>query len=104
MSSRMYVVKRNGEKEPVKFDKITARIEKLCVGLNPEYVDPVRAPPRARGRNFGLCGRCADGGAGAGRVGRGPGVGANPRQNESCGLPRDSAHARPAPPLRPAPG
>ena len=31
----MYVVKRDGRKEPVKFDKITARIGKLCYGLDP---------------------------------------------------------------------
>lgn len=30
----MYVVKRDGRKEPVKFDKITARIKKLCYGLD----------------------------------------------------------------------
>ena len=30
----MYVVKRDGRKEAVKFDKITARIKKLCYGLN----------------------------------------------------------------------
>lgn len=35
----MYVVKRDGRKESVKFDKITARIKKLCYGLNP-IVDP----------------------------------------------------------------
>jgi len=37
----MYVVKRDGKQESVKFDKITARIEKLCYGLNPQLVDPV---------------------------------------------------------------
>ena len=31
----MYVLKRDGRKEAVKFDKITARIKKLCYGLNP---------------------------------------------------------------------
>jgi ribonucleoside-diphosphate reductase alpha chain len=30
----MYVVKRDGRREAVKFDKITARIKKLCYGLN----------------------------------------------------------------------
>ena len=30
----MDVIKRDGRKEPVKFDKITARIKKLCYGLN----------------------------------------------------------------------
>jgi ribonucleoside-diphosphate reductase alpha chain len=37
----MFVVKRDGKKESVKFDKITARIEKLCYGLNPGLVDPI---------------------------------------------------------------
>jgi ribonucleoside-diphosphate reductase alpha chain len=37
----MFVVKRDGKQETVKFDKITARIEKLCYGLNPSLVDPV---------------------------------------------------------------
>lgn len=31
----MYVIKRDGRREPVKFDKITARIKKLCYGLSP---------------------------------------------------------------------
>ncbi len=31
----MYVIKRDGRKEAVKFDKITARISKLCYGLDP---------------------------------------------------------------------
>lgn len=37
----MFVIKRDGRKEAVKFDKITARIKKLCYGLNP-VVDPVK--------------------------------------------------------------
>jgi ribonucleoside-diphosphate reductase alpha chain len=35
----MFVVKRDGKKESVKFDKITARIEKLCYGF--QLVDPI---------------------------------------------------------------
>ena len=31
----MYVVKRDTKKETVKFDKITARIVKMCYGLDP---------------------------------------------------------------------
>jgi len=31
----MFVIKRNGKEEPVKFDKVTARIEKLSYGLSP---------------------------------------------------------------------
>ena len=34
----MYVLKRDGRKEPVKFDKVTARIQKLAYGLS-EHVD-----------------------------------------------------------------
>ena len=36
----MYVVKRDGRSEEVKFDKITARIGKLAYGLNSEFCDP----------------------------------------------------------------
>jgi len=35
----MQVLKRSGKKESVSFDKITARIKKLCYGLNSQYVD-----------------------------------------------------------------
>jgi ribonucleoside-diphosphate reductase alpha chain len=35
----MFVAKRDGRKESVKFDKITARIEKLCYGF--KLVDPI---------------------------------------------------------------
>ena len=38
----MLVLKRDGRRESVKFDKITARIEKLCAGLNRDYVEPVK--------------------------------------------------------------
>ncbi len=37
----MYVLKRDGRNEVVKFDKITARIKKLCYSLDP-VVDPVK--------------------------------------------------------------
>ncbi len=37
----MLVVKRDGRLESVKFDKITARVEKLCYGLNMTYINPV---------------------------------------------------------------
>jgi ribonucleoside-diphosphate reductase alpha chain len=39
----MYVVKRDGRKEAVKFDKITARIVKMCYGLDP-LVSPEMLP------------------------------------------------------------
>lgn len=41
----MYVVKRDGHKEPVMFDKITDRIKKLCYGLN-DLVDAVKVTMR----------------------------------------------------------
>ena len=41
----MNVVKRDGRKEPIMFDKITSRVRKLCYGLN-EIVDPVRISMR----------------------------------------------------------
>jgi ribonucleoside-diphosphate reductase alpha subunit len=37
----MLVLKRDGHRESVKFDKITARVEKLCYGLDPKFVNPV---------------------------------------------------------------
>ncbi len=41
----MYVLKRDGRKEPMMFDKITARVRKLCYGLN-ELVDPIKVSMR----------------------------------------------------------
>lgn len=41
----MYVVKRDGRREPVMFDKITDRIRILCYELN-ELVDPVKVAMR----------------------------------------------------------
>ena len=41
----MHVLKRDGRKEPVQFDKITARIKKLCYELHPS-VDPVKVAMR----------------------------------------------------------
>ncbi|MEO5681158.1 MAG: ribonucleoside-diphosphate reductase subunit alpha [Chitinophagaceae bacterium] len=37
----MFVIKRNGKRESVKFDKITARIEKLCYGLERRFVNSI---------------------------------------------------------------
>ena len=37
----MFVIKRDGRRESVKFDKITARIEKLCYGLDSKHINPV---------------------------------------------------------------
>jgi len=41
----MFVIKRDGKKEPVMFDKITARVRKLCYGLN-NLVDPTKIAVR----------------------------------------------------------
>ncbi|WP_114492434.1 ribonucleoside-diphosphate reductase subunit alpha [Candidatus Ulvibacter alkanivorans] len=41
----MNVIKRDGRKEPIMFDKITSRVRKLCYGLN-ELVDPVKISMR----------------------------------------------------------
>ncbi len=35
----MLVIKRDGRRETVKFEKITARIEKLCYGLDKDFID-----------------------------------------------------------------
>ena len=40
VQNKMFVVKRDGRTEEVHFDKITSRIEKLCYGLNMDFVDP----------------------------------------------------------------
>ena len=40
-TENQYVIKRDGRRESVKFDKITARIQKLCYGLDPVHIDSV---------------------------------------------------------------
>lgn len=42
----MYVYKRGGHKEPVRFDKITARVQRLCYGLDTKHVDAVAITQR----------------------------------------------------------
>lgn len=37
----MFVTKRSGQREEVKFDKVTERVEKLCYGLDLNWVDPI---------------------------------------------------------------
>ena len=37
----MQVIKRNGKREDVSFDKITARVKKMCYGLDQLYIDPI---------------------------------------------------------------
>jgi len=44
----MHVIKRDGRKEEVHFDKITARIRKLTDGLDKRFIDPVRLARRVR--------------------------------------------------------
>jgi len=41
----MFVLKRDGRKEPIMFDKITSRVRKLCYGLS-NHVDPVKVAMR----------------------------------------------------------
>jgi hypothetical protein len=45
----MYVLKRNGQKQPVQFDKITARIQRLCYGLNSNFVDAIAVAQQVTG-------------------------------------------------------
>lgn len=42
----MFVYKRDGRKEPVQFDKITARVSRLCYGLDPRHIDAVKITQR----------------------------------------------------------
>ncbi|MEL6865628.1 MAG: ribonucleoside-diphosphate reductase subunit alpha [Bacteroidota bacterium] len=37
----MQVIKRSGKREDVSFDKITARVKKLCYGLHPDYINSI---------------------------------------------------------------
>jgi ribonucleoside-diphosphate reductase alpha chain len=37
----MQVIKRDGSKEPVRFEKISNRVRKMTYGLNSDYVDPI---------------------------------------------------------------
>merc|ERR1719171_3114 len=41
LSQEMRVIKRDGQRQEVKFDSITKRIRTLCDGLDPDYIDPV---------------------------------------------------------------
>ncbi len=42
----MQVIKRSGKREDVSFDKISARIKKLCYGLDPHYIEPIQISKR----------------------------------------------------------
>eukprot|EP00429_Kryptoperidinium_foliaceum_P097376 CAMPEP_0176253224 /NCGR_PEP_ID=MMETSP0121_2-20121125/35905_1 /TAXON_ID=160619 /ORGANISM="Kryptoperidinium foliaceum, Strain CCMP 1326" /LENGTH=72 /DNA_ID=CAMNT_0017592993 /DNA_START=77 /DNA_END=292 /DNA_ORIENTATION=- len=37
----MFVTKRDGQRQDVRFDSITRRIQALCEGLDERFVDPV---------------------------------------------------------------
>lgn len=41
-TGRLYVIKRDGRPENVSYDKITARILRLCSGLNMRFIDPAQ--------------------------------------------------------------
>jgi len=43
----MFVIKRDGTQETVKFDKITARVQKLSYGLDPNHVDPIQVAKKS---------------------------------------------------------
>jgi hypothetical protein len=63
------VLKRDGRKEAVSFDKITSRIKRLSWGLPNEFCDPVRASRRLANmqpRPQRLRADCASGVAGVG--------------------------------------
>ena len=42
----MQVVKRDGRKEPVSFDKVLERVERLCEGLDRKFIDPAEISKR----------------------------------------------------------
>ena len=46
----IYVYKRDGRKEVVRFDKVTARVSKLCYGLDMNFVDPIEITRKVRCR------------------------------------------------------
>ncbi|CAE8618306.1 unnamed protein product, partial [Polarella glacialis] len=41
MAQQMTVLKRDGQKQEVKFDNITKRLRTLCDGLDTKFIDPV---------------------------------------------------------------
>lgn len=44
----MFVFKRDGRREDVKFDKITSRINKLCYGLDNRFVDSAKISQKVK--------------------------------------------------------
>ena len=55
----IHVIKRNGKKEVVRYDKITSRIKKLCYGLDSKYIKP--NVPRQSGKRTSTRRGCGDG-------------------------------------------
>ena len=53
----MFIQKRDGRRQSVSFDKVTARINKLSYGLNTQFVDPLAVSQKVRTRptTVGLC-------------------------------------------------
>ena len=51
----MYVIKRDGRRENVSFDKITSRLNKLCYGLDPIHVDAVSITQKVIQGTSSLC-------------------------------------------------
>ena len=45
----MLVVKRDGRRETVKFDKVTSRIERLCYGLDMNYIEVIEVAKKVIG-------------------------------------------------------
>ncbi|XP_034935083.1 ribonucleoside-diphosphate reductase large subunit-like [Chelonus insularis] len=39
-TGKLYIIKRDGREEKVHYDKISARVKKLCYGLDMDYIDP----------------------------------------------------------------
>ncbi|KAG8035728.1 hypothetical protein G9C98_001384 [Cotesia typhae] len=39
-TGKLHVIKRDGREEKVHYDKISARVKKLCYGLDMDYIDP----------------------------------------------------------------
>ena len=52
----MEVLKRNGKREDVSFDKITARVKKLCYGLDSKFVDSIEISKRVPQWRVGAAG------------------------------------------------
>lgn len=46
----MHIIKRDGRKQNVSFDKITARVNQLTYGLNMDFVEPISIAQKVCGR------------------------------------------------------